>query len=176
MKVSAGQPKSFKHRYEHFILLHGNNPRLSTEHPLMEWFVLWTGESLSKFRPTVAHGRTPYEVMTGHRCKHQILGIGEAVAFRIMVDTTRRHKADGDWGERFFFGIDTKNTQFLVGTKRGIFKSFYHEVKRLTKEKAYQARYLDDIKVIVEEYMLTGASTEHGPVGPSADITGGEQG
>ena len=176
VKVFAGQLRTFKHQYEYMIGLHAKDQRLSTEHAMMEWLVLWTGEILSKSRPRVADGRTPYEVMTGHRCKHPMLGIGEVVAFRIVVDKTRRHKADGDWREGVFLGIDTRSTQFLVGTKGGLFKTSYHEVKRLTKEKAYQATYLDEITTTVEEYILKGASAEYGPMGPSTGITGGEQG
>ena len=52
-----------------------------------------------KFRLRVSDGRTQYEVLTGHGCKHPVLRIGEVVACRLVVDTARGHTADGDLQE-----------------------------------------------------------------------------
>ena len=51
VKVFAGQLRTFKHQYEALVGLHDKGQRLSTEHPMMGWLVLWTGEILAKVPP-----------------------------------------------------------------------------------------------------------------------------
>ena len=176
IKVFSGQLRTFKHQYEHLVGLHKQGRRLLIDHAMMGWLVLWTTEILLKFRPRVADGRTAYEAMVGHRCKHPIFGVGEIVSFRTVVDKCNRHKADSDWREGAFLGVDTKSTQFLIGTASGIYKTSYHEVKRLTKERAYQEKYMNEVVVTVDDYLARGASADYGPVKQSSDVVGGAEG
>lgn len=131
---------------------------------------------LLEFRPRVADGRTAYETMTGHRCKHPILGIGEVVSSRTVVDTGNRHKADADWQGGSFLGVDTESTQFLIGTKTGLLKPSYHELKRQAEETAYHERCMHEVEAIVFDDMLKSATAEDGPVGVSSDAAAGSDG
>ena len=114
--------------------------------------------------------------MTGHRCKHPILGVGEVVIFRSVVDKGNRHNADADWQQGVFLGFDTKSTQFIVGTKARLLKTSYHQVKRLTTENAYSGKVMDEVKATVFDYLLKGASAEYGPAGVSIEAVTGSAG
>ena len=48
---------------------------------LSTWLATWSAEVINKFRVRES-GRTSYELMTGHRCKHVIVGFGEKVFFQ----------------------------------------------------------------------------------------------
>ena len=104
VKAFARQLMTFTHQYEHMLGPHEKDQRLPAEHAMMNWLVLWTGEVLMTFRPRLTDGRTPYEVMTGHRCEHPGL------------DKTRRHNV-GDWQQGMFLSVDAASTQSRVATQ-----------------------------------------------------------
>ena len=69
---------------------------------MMKWMAVWTTEVLNKCRKRSDDGRTAYELMTGHVCRHPKLDIWETVMFMVVMDKTHRHKADTDWCEGLF--------------------------------------------------------------------------
>lgn len=113
--------------------------------------------------------------MTGHRCRHPTLEIGETVVFRVAIDKSERHQADSGWTEGVCLGGCSRSTQFLIGTKEGLFKTAHQNVKRVTKENAFQVKNLVDIKVTVDDYIPKGAST-HQPGTSGTGVAGGEVG
>ena len=61
----------------HFLTLKSHlESRIRTKveghHPLRQWLANWAGEAIVKFR-IQQNGRTSYEMMTGHKCKHFIV-------------------------------------------------------------------------------------------------------
>ena len=111
--------------------------------------------------------------MTGHVCRHPVLEIGETVMFKVVMDKTHRHKADTDWCEGIFLGVETCNTQFLIMSRNGLFKTSHHNVKRVVKERSDQYDLIKDMNMDYSMYLKDGASTSD-PVGnPQAEPSGG---
>ena len=48
--------------------------QIPVDHPLLSWLAVWSCEVLNKFK--VRNGRTAHELMTGHKVKHAVYGIG----------------------------------------------------------------------------------------------------
>ena len=105
--IFQGQLRTFKQQFESRLGLHSRGGRLSTEHPFMEGLVLWSAEILNKFRRRPSDGRTAYVIMTGHACRHPILDVGEIATFNVAMDKGDRHKADSDWHDGVFLGVQT---------------------------------------------------------------------
>lgn len=51
-----GQVRTFKHQLEHRFGLLEKGERLPTDHPWMQWLVLWACEILTKFRSRPSDG------------------------------------------------------------------------------------------------------------------------
>ena len=110
----------------------GQLHRLAIGHPSLEWLVMWSAETLLKFRKGIGDGRSSYEAITGHRCKHPVMFLGEAAMLRVAPDKSDRHKADTAWVEGIFVGIGPRSSEFRMVTDTGIYKTSYHNVKRVT--------------------------------------------
>ena len=128
--------------------------KIKVDSPVATWLTTWTSEVMNKFQLHES-GRTTYELMTGHRCKHLIVGFGEKVWFKLARGD--KHDFDTDWDEGYFLGVITHTTEFLIGNKAGIFKCI--TVRRLPDAQMYDPQILDDIKVTYAEYCKQGAST-----------------
>ena len=95
--------------------------------------------------------------MTGHRCKHLVIGFGEKVWFRLAKDSKDKHDYDSDWDEGYFLGVITHTTEMLIGNSSGIFKCT--TVRRLPEDQSYDPKLLEEIKVSYHEYCKNGAAT-----------------
>ena len=89
-----------------------------------------------KFRKEAEDGRTSSEVISVHRCKQPLLCLDDTVMFRVVPDTSERHKADGAWVEGVFVGVEARSFEILLVTDGGIYKTSHHNVKRVTRERA----------------------------------------
>ena len=47
--------------------------QIESHHPIRQWLANWAGEAIIKFK-VHQNGRTSYEMMTTHRCKHFVVG------------------------------------------------------------------------------------------------------
>ena len=128
--------------------------KIPVDNPVATWLTTWTSEVMNKFQIQES-GRTTYELMTGHRCKHLVIGFGEKVWFRLARGD--KHDFDTDWDEGYFLGVITHTTDLLIGNSAGVFKCA--TVRRLPEAQAYDPKILDDINVTYSEYCKNGAST-----------------
>ena len=83
-----GQLRTMKSHFEE-----DTGKKLSVNHPLMGWLVLWSGEVLMKcvVRPS---GRIAHERITGHRVKHPVAMFGESLKLQLKQKESRRRKVD----------------------------------------------------------------------------------
>ena len=112
---------------------------------------------LSKFK-IGSDGRTPYERITKHRCKHLIVGFGESVLWQQIPVKTARDKLEGDWRDGVFLGVIWRTTEYLVGTADGIFKC--RTIKTKVAGNSYDPDCIDDIATSYNEYVLGGAKSQ----------------
>ena len=111
-------------------------------------------------------GRTPYERITSHKSKHFIIGFGEVVDFILETDKGNRHKADSRVGQGIFLGYAWRSTEYIIGTKDGIFQC--RTVKRRADEVAYDPECVNYILTQYDEFVLKGARTTVAVSHPSA--------
>ena len=60
---------------------------------LSTWFATWSAEVINTFRVRES-GRTSYELMTGHQCKHVIVGFGGKVFFQHTKGNKDEYRKD----------------------------------------------------------------------------------
>ena len=176
VNLFQSQLRTFKHQYESRMGLHSRGERLSAEHRFMEWSVLWATEILNKFRKRPSDGRTSYEIMAGHACRHSILEVGETATFKVAMGKSDRHKADSDWHDGTFLGVQTRSTEFIIEIDQGLYRTSHHNVRRVVKEKAFQNKCLDSMTFRVENIFSKGASTSSPGTSAQAPVQGGGSG
>ena len=66
-------------------------------------------------------GVTAYERITGHKCRHFVLGFAETVDYIFETDKGNQHKADSHVGTGVFLGYGWRATGYLIGTSDGVF-------------------------------------------------------
>ena len=95
VRTWQGQLRTMKNHFEESI-----SHKLAIDHPLMVWLVLWAGEVILKYvvRPS---GRTVYEQISGHRCKHPVVIFGKVMNFKLEQDESRRGRQT-QIGQRVF--------------------------------------------------------------------------
>ena len=79
----------------------------------------WVTEIMNKFK-VGSDGKTAYEKITAHKCKHFIFGFGEVVDYILETDNSSIHKADSRVGKGIFLGYIWRSTEYLNGTENGI--------------------------------------------------------
>ena len=146
-----GQMRTLKSAYEENM-----NAKLTVGHPLMGWLALWTGEVLMKYK-VKENGRTAYEEITGHRVKHPVVMFGETLNFKLKQDESRRRKLESDWSTGIFVGVDSRTSEALIISGDGLFKC--RTVRRVTREEAFNTKWLDEAVTPIDEYVQKGAKT-----------------
>ena len=103
-------------------------------------------------------GRTAYEIITGHKCRHQVMGFAEAVDFILEPVKGIVHKAVTRVKKGIFLGYKWRTTEYLVGTDEGIYKC--RTVRRRAEEVSYDSNCVDFLTIPYDEYILKGARTK----------------
>ena len=101
---------------------------------LFSWLIPYVTEILNKFK-VGADGRTPYERITEHKCRHIAIGFAEQVDFMLEGDKNKLHKADSKLMTGVFLGYIWRSTEYIVGTAEGIYKC--RTIRRKNVESSY---------------------------------------
>ena len=101
-----GQFRTLKMYFESRI-----GKKLEVDHPVTTWLSTWSSEVVNKYHVQQS-GRTTYELMTGHRCKHPVFGFTEKVWLKLARGD--KHDYDSDWDEGYFLGVITHTTDMLI--------------------------------------------------------------
>lgn len=118
------QFRTLRHYYEHRV-----GDKLALEGPLSSWLVSWASEVLNKYKVRDS-GRTSYEIITGHRTKHVVVGFGEKIFFQhSSVDKSGFRRDVG-----IFLGMSERNNTFLVGNQHGVYGSSH--IMRMVDDEA----------------------------------------
>ena len=86
--VWQGQLRTIKHYTETLM-----KRRIEIDSVLFSWLIPFCTDVVNKYR-VGADGRTSYEIITGHKCKHQVIGFAEAVDFILEPNKQNMHKGD----------------------------------------------------------------------------------
>ena len=95
--------------------------RIEVNSVLFSWLIPYVTETMNKYK-VGADGKTAYERITGHRCKHDVVGFGEVVDYILETDKNVRYKADSRVGKGIFLGYCWRSTEYLVGTKDAVYR------------------------------------------------------
>ena len=146
-----GQLRTIKHFTEEKM-----GKRIEVDGVLFSWLLPFCAEVLNKFK-VGDDGRTAYERITEHKCKNVMIGFAEAVEFMLEADKGNRHKADSHVQQGIFLGYVWRSTEYIVGTRDGIYKC--RTVRRKAEEQAYDPECIDYLKLSYNDYVMKGAKT-----------------
>ena len=99
-------------------------------------------------------GRTAYERITKHRCKHFIVGFGEQVHFKTETIKTKRHKVDTEFAVGIFVGYVWNTTEYIVINELGAFRC--RTIRRMTEENAYDPECVAKVQIRYGSYIADG--------------------
>lgn len=166
--VWQGQLRTIKHYTEAEM-----KKIIEVDGVLFPWLIPFTIEILNTCK-VGTDGRTPYERITEHKCKHMTVGVCEVVDFMLECDKGNKHKADSSMMKRIFLGYVWRTTEYLVGNKESIFKC--HAVRRREEDEFYDPECANELIVSYNVYVLTGAKTTTAISFPTnAEIQGSAQ-
>ena len=112
---------------------------------------------LNKFK-VKSDGRTVYERLTNHKCKHLVVGFGEYVQWQQIQDKNARDKVNGDWRDGVFLGVIWRTAEYIIGTQDGVFKC--RTIKTRVDANSYDPACLDYITTSYADYALSGAKSQ----------------
>ena len=120
---------------------------------------MFSSEALVRYKVN-SDGRTPYESMTGHKCKVQAIAFGEAVQFMCTVDKGDRHKAESEWASGIFVGTISSSNAFLVVNEDGLFQC--SRIQKRPDGNNYDPDCLENITTGIDDYVNKGAKSKAG--------------
>ena len=123
---------------------------------LFSWLIPYVTEILNKFK-VGTDGRTPYERITGHKCRHIAIGFAEQVDFMLEGDKNKQHKADGKLMTGVFLGYIWRSTEYIVGTSEGVYKC--RTIRRKNVESSYDPSCVEYLKATYSDYVLKDAKS-----------------
>ena len=123
---------------------------------LFSWLIPYVTEILNKFK-VGTDGRTPYERITGHKCRHIAIGFAEQVDFMLEGDKNKQHKADGKLMTGVFLGYIWRSTEYIVGTSEGVYKC--RTIRRKNVGSAYDPSCVEYLKATYNDYVLKDAKS-----------------
>ena len=92
-KIYCGQSRRLKHLFESKAKRQPN-----VERAMYSWLIDWIAEVMNKYKVR-ANGKTSYEMITKHECRHQVFGFGEHVLWQLTPDKNSRDNLNGDFIE-----------------------------------------------------------------------------
>ena len=130
--------------------------RIEVGGPLFSWLIPYVTEIMNKFK-VGPDGRTAYERITGHKCRHIGIGFAENVDFMLEPDKTNLQKADSKWMTGVFLGYIWRSTEYIIGTAEGIYKC--RTVRRKNIESSYDPKCTEFMSVTYSDYVLKDAKS-----------------
>ena len=164
VKMWQEQLRTIKHDFESKF-----KRRIEVDSVLFSWLIPYVTETLNEYK-VGSDGRTAYERITGHKCRHFVIGFGETVDYILETEKGRQFKADSRVGTGVFLGYIWRSTEYLIGTKDGIFRC--RTIKRKAEEVSYSSDCFGFVKIKYDEYIMKGAKTRlhvTEPIGVSID-------
>ena len=134
---------------------HRLNAKITKESAVNSWLVAWAADVLNRFK-VQANGRTSYEMMTQHRCRHKVVAFGE----KIFSQHTKNAKTEYRKDVGIFLGMMGRSNTFIVGNAEGIFGS--PNVMSFPDEQAFDAELVAKLSVIMYDFVKSGVSQPPG--------------
>ena len=145
------QLRTTKHYAEHKL-----GKKIEVSGVLFSWLIPYVTEIMNKFK-LGTDGRTAYERITGHKCRHIAVGFAENVSFMLEPDKNNLHKAESRLMSGIFLGYVWRSTEYIVGTQDGIYKC--RTIRRKNVENSYDASCFDFLKTTYNDYVMKDART-----------------
>ena len=127
--------------------------RIEVDSVLFSGLIPYITDTMNKYRVGV-DGRTAYEMITGRKCRHVVLGFGETVDYILETEKGKQFKADSRVGVGVFLGYVRRTAEYLAGTKDEIFRC--RTIKRRAEGICYDASCYDLLKVSYDDYIMKG--------------------
>ena len=111
----ATQLRTIKHDVESKF-----KKRIEVDSVLFSWLIPYITDTMNKYKIGTDR-RTAYERIIGHKCRHFVLGFAETVDYILETEKGKQFKADSRVGVGVSLGYAWRTTEYLVGTKDGIY-------------------------------------------------------
>ena len=152
VKIWQEQLRTIKHDVEAKF-----KKRIEVNSVLFSWLIPYITDIMNKYKVGV-DGLTAYERITGHKCKHYVIGFAETVDYILETEKGKQYKADSRVGVGVFLGYVWRSTEYLIGTPDGVFRC--RTIKRRAQEVSYDPSCFEFLNVKYDEYILKGARTK----------------
>jgi hypothetical protein len=159
--VWQAQLRTIKHFTEEKL-----GKRIEVDGVLFSWLIPYCTEILNKFR-VGPDGRTAYERIVEHKCRHAVFGFAESIDFILENSKKDMHKADSRVHHGIFLGYIWRTTEYIVGNKHGVFKC--RTVRRRAEEVGYDPDCTEYLTVTHDDYVMKGAKSSPGVSFPTID-------
>ena len=95
--------------------------KIRLDHPIVPWMVRHSAALITRCRVR-PNGRTPLEMMKGHKTHSKITEFGEIILFKIPKTKFNPGKFEDRWDTGVYVGFDIRSMETLVATPAGVFK------------------------------------------------------
>ena len=95
--------------------------KVNREDAISSWLIVWAGEVLNRFK-VQARGRTSYELMTQHRCRHKVAAFGEKVHFQHTLVKKDDYRKDVG----VLLGMMDRSNTYIGQREWSVFESEHH--------------------------------------------------
>ena len=143
IRTWQGQFRTLKDHLEYMM-----NAPIGPRQPVLTWCAWWAALLLNLVRVT-PNGRTPWEMVCGHRARTPMAIFGEKVLVRQARKVSGRGKFDSEWEEGLFLGISGPET--VVATEDGVVRS--RDVRRLADGQQWDKSFIDEHVPTFKEYL-----------------------
>ena len=127
-----GQFRTLKDHLEYMI-----DTPLGPRYRALTWCAWWASLLLNRVRVT-PNGRTPWEMVCGHKARTPLAIFGEKVLVRQPRAVSRRGKFDSEWCEGIFLGASGNET--VIATAEGVVRS--RDIRRLLDGQSWDSEFL----------------------------------
>ena len=143
IRTWQGQFRTLKDHLEYMI-----DAPLGPRQPVLTWCAWWAALLLNLVRVT-PNGRTPWEMVCGHRARTPLAIFGEKVLVRQARKVSGRGKFDSEWEEGIFLGISGPET--VVATEDGVIRS--RDIRRLADGQQWDKAFIDAHVPTFKDYL-----------------------
>ena len=128
---------------------------------MLQWLAHWVSVTLNRYK-IHAHGKTAFQVATGHSCRRPITAFGESVLWKNSAKPgTRRDKGDSEFREGIYLGVTGRSIESIIGTPEGIVRAY--SVRRVPQSQRWS---MDDL----HELNCPLPHSLHGPQEEEIDV------
>lgn len=111
---------------------------------ILQWMIRWAAMCITRYS-VGTDGKTPYERITGRKCKATVIPLGESIWYKeLRTDQKRRRTLMSEWHEGIWLGQARNSTESIVGHKDGVVGAW--AIRRKINEEKWSKEKIDEVR------------------------------